>query len=298
MENKMYISYEYYRAFYYVAKYGSVSVAAKETLSSQPNLTRTIKTLESELGCPLFFRTNRGMNLTPEGERLYEHIKNAVAQIEAGENEINESKDLRSGKVFIAASEVALRCLLLPILKEYRSLYPGIKMRISNYSTPQAINALLCGKADIAVVSSPTASSDALTETAVKKISDVAVCPPEFTALCGADIPLRALCDYPLIALGSDTKSFEFFSAFFESVGLEYSPDIEAFTADQILPLAEAGLGVGFIPRDFVKSSDGVRIIDLKESVPERSVCLIKRAGQPLSVAAATLEKMILDASK
>lgn len=294
----MYISYEYYRAFYYVAKYGSVSVAARETLSSQPNLTRTVKALEAELGCPLFFRTSRGMILTPEGEKLYEHVKNAVAQIEAGENEISESKDLKSGKVFIAASEVALRCLLLSVLKEFRLLYPGIKMRIGNYSTPQAINALLCGKADIAVVTSPTASSDALTETAVKKISDVAVCSPEFTALCGAEVPLRALCDYPMIALGSDTKSFEFFSAFFESVGLEYSPDIEAFTADQILPLAEAGLGVGFIPRDFVKNCDNVQIIDLKEPIPERSICLIKRAGQPLSVAASALEKMILDSSK
>ena len=57
----MYISYDYYRVFYYVAKYGNVSQAAKLLLNSQPNLTRTIRNLESELGCPLFSRTNRGM---------------------------------------------------------------------------------------------------------------------------------------------------------------------------------------------------------------------------------------------
>ena len=50
----MYISYDYYRVFYYVAKYGNITQAAKLILNSQPNLTRTIKNLEAELGCALF----------------------------------------------------------------------------------------------------------------------------------------------------------------------------------------------------------------------------------------------------
>lgn len=83
----MYISYDYYRVFYYVAKYGNVSQAAKLLLNNQPNLTRTIRNLESELGCPLFSRTNRGMKLTPEGERLYAHVRIAFEHIEAGEAE-------------------------------------------------------------------------------------------------------------------------------------------------------------------------------------------------------------------
>ena len=66
----MYISYDYYRIFYYVAKYGNVSQAAKLLLNNQPNMTRTIKKLEAELGCPLFLRSKKGMKLTPEGESL------------------------------------------------------------------------------------------------------------------------------------------------------------------------------------------------------------------------------------
>ena len=52
----MNINYDYYRIFYFVAKYGNISQAAKLLLNNQPNLTRTIKNLESELGCPLFSR--------------------------------------------------------------------------------------------------------------------------------------------------------------------------------------------------------------------------------------------------
>lgn len=50
----MYISYEYYRIFYHVAKCGNLTKAAEALQNSQPNMTRAIRNLESEIGCPLF----------------------------------------------------------------------------------------------------------------------------------------------------------------------------------------------------------------------------------------------------
>lgn len=291
----MYVSYDRYRIFYYVAKYGNISQAAKVLLSNQPNLTRIIKNLEGELGCTLFARTSRGMKLTPEGQRLYDHVRIAVEHIEAGEAEINENRSLHSGTIFVAASEVALRCLLLPVLKKYRTLYPGVHIRISNHSTPQAIAALKDGTADIAVVKTPTAHSASLVETKVKTITEVAVCSPFFSALTNRPVSLEELLTYPLISLGTDTKSFEFYSEIFTSYGLPYQPDIEAFTADQILPMVEADLGVGFVPRDFLREDSAVCQIALKEKIPERSVVLIQRKEQPLSVAARELKRMILE---
>lgn len=49
----MYIAYDYYRIFYYVAKYGNVTQAARVLLNNQPNLTRAVKTLESESALPI-----------------------------------------------------------------------------------------------------------------------------------------------------------------------------------------------------------------------------------------------------
>ena len=265
----MYISYDYYRVFYYVAKYGNISQAAKLLLNNQPNLTRTIKNLEAELGSPLFSRTNRGMKLTPEGEKLYSHIKVAFEHIEAGEAEITASRNLQSGTVFVAASEVALRCLLIPALKRYRTLYPEIRIRISNHSTPQAIASLKDGTADIAVVTTPILHSASLTETNVKNINEVAICSPAFSSLIGRKVALNELLDYPLISLGADTKSYEFYSSFFTKHNLPYRPDIEAFTADQILFMVESDLGVGFVPTEFINQSSNVKIIDLAEKIPE-----------------------------
>ena len=293
----MYISYDYYRVFYYVAKYGNISQAAKQLMSNQPNMTRTIKKLEAELGCPLFLRSKKGMKLTDEGKRLYEHIRIAVEHINAGESEIGENRSFKSGTVYIAASEVALRCLLLPVLKKFRLLYPGIHIRVSNHSTPQAIGALKDGSADIAVVTAPTVHTASLTETVVRPVNEVAVCSPYFSELLNRRVSLSKLTEFPLISLGKDTKSYEFYSALFTMHGLTYKPDIEAFTADQILPMVEADLGIGFVPEEFLRNCGDVRRIELKERIPKRDIVIIKRKEQPLSAAAKELERMILEST-
>ena len=80
----MNINYDYYRIFYYVAKYQNFTQAATALMNNQPNITRIIRILENELGCNLFVRSNRGVKLTPEGEELYAHIRIAMEQIEMG----------------------------------------------------------------------------------------------------------------------------------------------------------------------------------------------------------------------
>lgn len=290
----MYISYDYYRIFYYVAKYGNITQAAKILLNNQPNLTRAIKTLESELGCPLFIRNNRGMKLTPEGERLFEHIRIAFENIEAGEAEIIESRNLEKGTVFVAASEVALHCVLLPVLKQYRTLYPGIRLKISNHSTPQAVDAIKNGIADIAVVTTPTLPSAMTEEVTVRKFHEVAVCSAAFSELLGEKVGFAELLSYPMISLGTQTKSFELYSDFFAEEGLHYHPETEAATADQILPMVKADLGIGFIPREFLQGVEGVFVIETEKSLPEREIRIVKRREQTLSIAAKELERLIL----
>ena len=59
----MNISFEYYRIFYYVAKYENITKAAMVLKSSQPNVTRIIHILEEQLDCRLFLREPRGLKL-------------------------------------------------------------------------------------------------------------------------------------------------------------------------------------------------------------------------------------------
>ena len=115
----MSIPYDYYRIFYYVARYQSLTRAAHALQSNQPNVTRTINALERELGCRLFQRSHRGVTLTPEGEKLFAHVQIMQEQLQAAEYELAGSRSLQSGSVSIGASETALHGLLLPVLRRF-----------------------------------------------------------------------------------------------------------------------------------------------------------------------------------
>ncbi|WP_069999796.1 LysR family transcriptional regulator [Cellulosilyticum sp. I15G10I2] len=61
--------------FITTAELGSINKAAKELYTSQPNISKVITAFEKELGAEVFYRTSKGVSLTPEGERLYEYAK-------------------------------------------------------------------------------------------------------------------------------------------------------------------------------------------------------------------------------
>lgn len=293
----MYISYDHYRIFYYVAKYGSFSQAADALLNNQPNLTRAIKTLEGELGCTLFIRSNKGVRLTSDGERLYEHISVAFEHIRAGEEEISANKSLEKGIVSIGASEIALRCFLLPILNRYRHKYPGIRIKITNHSTPQALSRLKSGLVDLAVVTTPMETGPELTEKELKVFYEVPVCGEAFKKLAeGGKITLQKLAEHPIVSLGSKTSTYEFYFRHFLKNDLQFSVDIEAATADQILPLVQHNLGIGFVPEEFLegRTAGGIYKLELDKKLPERKITLVKKRAHMLSLPAKELERMIL----
>lgn len=298
----MYISYDYYRIFYYVAKFGSFTKAAEKLMSNQPNLSRAVKTLETELNCILFVRSNKGVTLTTDGQKLYEHISVAVEQIQTAEEEISLNKELRKGTITIGASEIALRCFLLPILNRFRKLYPSIGLKVSNHSTPQAISFLKKDAVDFSVVTTPVEISKELKSEKLKDFYEVAVCGSAFASLARQrNISLKQLSDYPLISLEKQTKTYEFLSQYFFKNGVHFAPDVEVATAEQILPMVKHNLGIGFVPDEFLMNESDCKEVlklDIKEPLPSRSVCLVTKRNHSLSLAANELKRLIIDAKE
>ncbi len=69
-----------------VAKAGSMGKASEKLLIATPNLSRSIKELEADLGITIFERTSKGMELTPEGQEFIGYAKTILGQIEQVEN--------------------------------------------------------------------------------------------------------------------------------------------------------------------------------------------------------------------
>lgn len=64
----MNINLELYKIFYYVAKNKSITRAANELLISQPAISKSIKTLEAQMGEKLFIRKSNGVELSEKGK--------------------------------------------------------------------------------------------------------------------------------------------------------------------------------------------------------------------------------------
>lgn len=292
----MTVTYDYYRIFYYAAKYRSFTRAAQALGSSQPNVTRAMNNLEQELGCRLFQRSHRGVALTPEGERLFSHVEIAQEQLQAAAAELLDEKTLQRGRVSVGASEIALHGLLLPVLRAFRLSYPGVQIRITNHSTPQAVGAVRSGGVDFAVVTAPVDAAPHLREERLLSYRDILAAGPYFSPLAGRRHRLGELADRPWVSLSRDTGTFAFYDRFFAGHGLVLQPDVEAATTDQILPLVRNDMGLGFIPRWFAAGAlerGEIFPIELEEEIPSRSICLVWDRSRPLSTAARELMRRI-----
>ena len=146
---------DYYRIFYYVAKNSSITAAAKELCISQPAVSQTLKLLEQSLSISLFVRTQKGVNLTKEGEVLYSYVKRGYETILEGEAMISKMRNLDYGEIRIGASDMTLQYYLLPYLERFHEKYPKIKVIVTNGPTPETLDYLKEGKIDFGVVSEP-----------------------------------------------------------------------------------------------------------------------------------------------
>ena len=291
-------NFEYYKIFYYVAKYENLTKAATVLKTSQPAVTRTIHQLENELGCRLFTRSKTGMQLTPEGRTFYGYVAAGCAQFFKGENDLSNLISLENGTIYISATETALHCYLFQAMEEFNSLYPNVRFKILNNSTTESVNAVKEGKVDLAFVSANLQVAKPLRMKILRKYHDILISGNRFGELKddGKEVSLKELVSYPWISLTAETITRRFLNEYFEKNSLTFTPDMELATTDMILPAVRHNLGLGFIPAEFADSelkSGQVFEIKVKEKLPERNIILIYDKEYPQSIAAKEFQKFL-----
>lgn len=294
----MQVSYDYYRIFYYVGRYKSFSTAARMLGSNQPNVTKVMNKLEQQLGCTLFVRSNRGITLTSEGELLYERVKVAYEQLRRAEDELGRDAGLESGIVNIGASETALHGVLLDVLHTFHKQYPKVRIHLSNYSTPQAIQALKQGLVDFCVVTTPLDIPKKFRTTEIMKFTESLIASEDFVSQeKKSSFTITELADFPIVSLAEGTGTYEYYTKIFAEYGCQFSPNIQAATSDQLMPLIENNLGIGFVPEFMAEGwlqGKGLKRLCLKNKLPARAICLVESTDKNISIAVDTLKTAIL----
>ena len=113
------INYELYKVFFYVATTLSFSEASRQLYISQSAVSQSIKVLEKKLGKPLFLRSTKKVQLTPEGEILLRHVEPAMNLIMRGEAQLLDTSLMNTDQLRIGASDTICRYFLIPYLSRY-----------------------------------------------------------------------------------------------------------------------------------------------------------------------------------
>lgn len=292
------INFEYYKVFYYVAKYKNMTKAAAAMGNNQPNVTRIIKLLESGLKCKLFIRGARGISLTAEGERLYSRVKIAFEQLQSAQEEIYGQSVDGIGTVTIGATETALHLLLLDILQDFKELYPRARIIIHNHTTPDTLRTLASGRLDFALLTTPFTLSESLACKDLVTFPEILAGGRQYQYLCDRKQSLKNLAEIPWIGLGDGTSTYELYKNFFLAQDTKIEPDMEVATSDLLLPLIQNNLGIGFVPKrmtmPWLKEQKIVEI-PLDCPIPTRKICLVYDTGRGRSAIADELRRYLVD---
>lgn len=136
--------------FLAVAKYENVNRAAKEIHVSAGSLSKAVDRLETELQTSLFFRTGRGIRLTPEGKAL----KKRAAQIVQLEEDVRFEllgKESDILNITISSEEILQTAFGITLLEKINRLYPHSKVHFAIQSESRAIDQVREGEAHLAL---------------------------------------------------------------------------------------------------------------------------------------------------
>ena len=273
MENNLNL----YHIFFMVAECGNISAAAKKLYISQPAISKAISKLEQNLNTVLFLRNSRGVNLTPEGELLYEQVTFAFNSIRKGEERIQKINALGIGHLSIGVSTTLCKYILLPYLKEFVKDYPHIQIAISCQSSFETIQALEKGNIDIGLVGIPD-TSKTLSFTPLKEIQDIFVATGNYMN----NLKIREgqdrnsiLQTATFMLLNKENLSRKYIDHYLTLNHIDISNIIEVNNMDLLIDFAKIDLGIACVISEFVKKElqeQSLIEVPLGKSFPKRKI--------------------------
>ncbi len=272
----MNINFELYRIFYVVANHSNITKASEELNISQPAISKSIKSLEEQLGGKLFIRTKKGVILTEEGKEFYKYIKHAIEYINNAENKFTDLINLECGCIKIGINTTLTKEFLLPYLEKFNTLFPKIDIQIITDLTSNLMQKLRNGLIDIVIFNiNDKEYGNEIKIIKCRKITDCFVVNNKYKDLINKELSLSDLNNYPLIlqAKGSNTRWF--LDKLGQDNNIIFKPHIELTSYSLVSCFAKIGLGIGYVTKDYIKNElDNKELYELKikEKIPSRYI--------------------------
>lgn len=237
---------------------GNFSLAAKDLFITQPTLSQQIKSLELELGIPLFFRHSKSVSLTPAGEEFVLYAKRILNDLDALQLSMEEQKTLSRGRLIVGALWIIGYLEQSCIIQRFIQDHPNIDVSIRIDGSNRLYQMLLEREIDAAILigNESLLSND---EIAYKKLAD-----DRFMIILSKRNPLSQkdslsisdLKEEKIIMPSPDSTLRRKLSALFHTA--EIIPHIvcESSQSDTSVQLASQNYGVAFSSESIARALD------------------------------------------
>lgn len=277
------------RYFLRAVETGSFSAAAAAEYVAQPSLSDQIRRLERNIGAQLFTRTNRSLQLTDVGRLIIPLAEQTVRSADDLASAAREARTLAGGEVSFGTFSTADRYLLAPLITEFRSLHPQVRVRIVGLNSSEVADSVRSGELEAGLVQLPiddhnlTVSKDVLVDEVVYVSAE-----PSRT---GEPVTIEALASATLILSEAHWRSQDplrrGLSERAAAAGLEIVPAIEVEFQTAAIELAAQGAGDTVASYFTVRSYEGANRVNWAHLEPRyrERFAFISRAGGGMSPA-------------
>ncbi len=227
------------------------SVAARRLSLSQPAVSLRIDNLEKQLGVELFRRNGRTIALSDAGRVLLPLAQDTLRHAKHLEETMWGLKGVLIGELTIACSTTVGKYILPRVVAGFRRCYPQVRVTINVTSRRSALEWLVTGRAEIAVVSArPNHAELAFEPFAEDRI--VLIVPADHPWADGRIVTPHDLLGQPFIGREESAGTREVLAEGLASCGLDISQldvTLTLANAEAIEMSVEAGIGIAFVSR-------------------------------------------------
>ncbi|MET3852136.1 LysR family transcriptional regulator [Paenibacillus sp. OAE614] len=267
------------RIFRAVAEEGSITRAAQRLQYVPSNVTGRIRQLEEGLQTPLFIRSNRGMELTPAGERLLGYARQILNLLDEAEKSV-QAEDAPRGPLRIGAIESAAAAHLPERLAAYYARYPHVSLSLATGNSRVLMQQVLDRELDGAFVYGPVPHS---------QLEQIPSYDEELVLLSEAGAAsLQEQLQKPMLILSTGCTHRSRVERLLAEAGVQHPQIMEFGSLEAVLGGVASGLGVALLPRSNtvqIPNEKNLEALTLPESYREVVVYFIYRRDVPLSSA-------------
>ncbi len=242
----------------------SFSKAAERLFITQSTLSQQIRTLEDELGAPLFRRTSHSVQLTEAGEILRPIAEITCRDAESCKTQIHDLKTGLSGKLSIGVTHTCSGILTKP-LREFIRLYPKVEIEL-HYTNSQTIRDLLHQRqVDFALAIRPDVLPDTVQCEDLFTDHLCAICSHTHALANCKSVTLSQLRSSSLALPSKDLHARRAIDSLISNSGISLQPRIEINAPDRLFDLVEHSQMLTIYAGITVKDRSGLVAIPISD---------------------------------